>query len=218
MTNKWSSSDQPIVFEGRTYVIPQGTRISINGTGVHSNPKVWGDNASEWEPSRWIIEGGDGNAPLITPQPSRAPSPQMRRRSVEMSEKKLASGSPSPTGSSFLSPSTAQLQQPFAPRPMLSRSSSNGSAMDSNTTSSYGILKPAKGTFLPFSEGGRACSGKKFASVEFVAVLFTLLREHRVEVAEGWSAERVKKILGGRKAGALTLQPPEAIPLKFVKR
>jgi len=218
MTNKWTSSDQPISFEGRTYVIPQGTRISINGTGVHSNPKVWGNNATEWEPSRWIIEGSGGDVPLITPQPSRAPSPLMRRRSVEISEKEFASP-PSPTGSaSFLSPSTAQLQQPFMPRPMLSRSSSNGSAMDASVPSQYGILKPAKGTFLPFSEGARACSGKKFASVEFVAVLFTLFREHRVEVAEGWSAERVKKILSGRKAGALTLQPPESIPLKFIRR
>ena len=90
--------------------------------------------------------------------------------------------------------------------------------MVSGTSSQHGILKPAKGAFLPFSEGARACSGKKFATVEFVAVLFTLLREHRIELEEGWSAERVKNVLGGRKAGALTLQPPESIPLRFVGR
>jgi cytochrome P450 len=101
---------------------------------------------------------------------------------------------------------------------MLSRSSSVCSATSSGTTSPHGIIKPAKGTFLPFSEGSRACSGKKFATVEFVAVLFTLFREHRVELEEGWTVERVGGILKGRKAGALTLQPPEAIPLRFVKR
>jgi cytochrome P450 len=80
------------------------------------------------------------------------------------------------------------------------------------------LVKPAKGTFLPFSEGARACSGKKFATVQFVAVLFTLFREHRVELEEGWNVERVKGILRGRKAGALVLQPPELIPLRFVRR
>ncbi|KAJ7596564.1 cytochrome P450 [Mycena floridula] len=83
------------------------------------------------------------------------------------------------------------------------------------------LFKPPKGTFLPFSEGSRACSGKKFASVEFVAVLYTLLKEHRVELAldqPGWSRERVMKVLAGRKAGALTLAVPEHIPLRFVKR
>jgi cytochrome P450 len=80
------------------------------------------------------------------------------------------------------------------------------------------IFKPAKGTFLPFSEGARACSGKKFATVQFVAVLLSLFREHRVELEEGWSAERVSEILRGRKAGALTLKPPEAVPLRFVRR
>jgi cytochrome P450 len=216
MTNKWSATDQPIAFDGQTYLIPEGTRISINGIGVHTNPKVWGDDATKWEPSRWIIPGGDGNAPLLTPQPSRAPSPYKRRRSNDMAEQDPDSAPPSPKAP-LLSPFTAQ-SQPSTPRPMLSRSSSNGSAIFSGTTSPHGILKPAKGTFLPFSDGSRACSGKKFATVEFVAVLFTLLREHRVELEEGWSMEKVGKILSGRKAGALTLQPPESIPLKLIRR
>lgn len=65
------------------------------------------------------------------------------------------------------------------------------------------------------------CSGKKFASVEFVAVLYTLLKEYRVQLAldqPGWTRERVLKVLAGRKAGALTLAVPEHIPLRFVKR
>jgi len=215
MTNKWTAIDQPIPFEGHTYVIPQGTRISINGTGVHSNPKVWGDDTSKWEPSRWIIEGGDGDAPLVTPQPSRAPSPSPQsRRSNSMPERDAMPPSPS---APLLSPFTAE-QQHSMRRPTLSRSSSTCSAMASSTTSAHGILKPAKGTFLPFSEGSRACSGKKFATVEFVAVLFTLFRDHRVELGNGWSGERVSKVLSGRKAGALTLQPPEPIPLKFIRR
>lgn len=214
MTNKWTAADQPIAFEGNTYVIPQGTRISINGTGVHANPKVWGDDATEWKPSRWIIHDGDGDAPLITPQPSRTPSPiGYRSTNLDMDEKNTRSPSPNSSIAVF----AAQQQQFLSvPTPTVSRRSSSSTI--SGATSSQGILKPLKGTFLPFSEGSRACSGKKFATVEFVAVLFTLLREHRLELEDGWSAERVKHVLSGRKPGGITLQPPESIPLRFVRR
>lgn len=101
-------------------------------------------------------------------------------------------------------------------------STGNSSIFPATTIGSGSALfKPPKGTFLPFSEGSRACSGKKFASVEFVAVLYTLLKDHRVELAldqPGWTRERVMKVLAGRKAGALTLAVPEHIPLRFVKR
>jgi len=212
MTNKWTATDQPIAFEGNTYVIPQGTRISINGTAVHTNPKVWGDDANEWKPFRWIMPYGSGDSPLVTPQPSRTPSP-MGNRSIYPQEKD--SSIPSTPNSSFLTPFAAQQQRLSVPSPTGSRRSSMAS---SQGILKPGILKPGKGTFLPFSEGSRACSGKKFATVEFVAVLFTLLREHRLELEDGWSAERVKQVLSGRKPGGITMQPPESIPLRFVRR
>lgn len=199
MTNKWTATDQAIAFGGRTYLIPQGTRISINGTGIHLNPKVWGENAAEWQPSRWIVKEGDRDAPLITPNSSRPVTPKI---TPPPSPKKISL----PLSATHLS----------VPRPSISRSSSTATV--GQTTSAQGILKPAKGAFLPFSDGARACSGKKFATVEFVAVLYTLLRHHRVQLEDGWTAERVKKILSRRKAGSLTLQPPESIPLRYVRR
>lgn len=198
MTNKWTATDQAIAFDSRTYVIPQGTRISINGTGIHFNPKVWGENATEWQPSRWIVEDGDRDAPLVTPNSSRPATPKF-------------SPPPSPKSNTLHTQSTHL----SVPRPPLSRAPTSTTGP---TASAQGILKPAKGAFLPFSDGARACSGKKFATVEFVAVLFTLLRNHRVQLEDGWTAERVKKILSGRKAGGLTLQPPESIPLRYVRR
>ena len=52
-----------------------------------------------------------------------------------------------------------------------------------------------KGTFIPWAEGPRICPGKKFAQVEFVAVLATLLRKWRVRprVLEGESMEQARK-------------------------
>jgi len=42
------------------------------------------------------------------------------------------------------------------------------------------FLQPRFGAFIPFSFGPRVCPGKKFAQVEFVAVIARLLRRHQV--------------------------------------
>jgi len=56
------------------------------------------------------------------------------------------------------------------------------------------FYRPYRGSFLPFSEGPRACIGRKFANVEFVATLSTLFREYSVEleVKEGEKYEEAK--------------------------
>jgi len=41
------------------------------------------------------------------------------------------------------------------------------------------IYHPQYGAFIPFSSGPRVCPGKKFAQVEFVAVIARLFRRHR---------------------------------------
>lgn len=43
------------------------------------------------------------------------------------------------------------------------------------------LFKPLKGTYFPWADGIRSCPGKKFAQVEFVAVLATLLANHVAE-------------------------------------
>lgn len=41
------------------------------------------------------------------------------------------------------------------------------------------LYTPRKGSFVPWSDGPRVCPGKKFAQVEFVAVIARLFRTHR---------------------------------------
>ena len=43
------------------------------------------------------------------------------------------------------------------------------------------IRQPKTGTFLPWSDGPRVCTGKKFSQVEMVAVTARLLHRHRLE-------------------------------------
>ncbi|RSH80164.1 hypothetical protein EHS25_007269 [Saitozyma podzolica] len=119
-TTKLSVIDQPIVFKGTTHLIPKGTRISVNGTGVHFNPEVWGPNPKQFNPYRWLGEEyGKSASTKRSEAPTSPPSPGLE------------------------------------------------------------VFKPARGTYLPFSEGARGCPGKKYATVEFVAVLVTILRDHR---------------------------------------
>lgn len=57
------------------------------------------------------------------------------------------------------------------------------------------LYVPPKGTYFPWSDGPQFCPGKKFAQVEFVAVLAALFKEHRVHplLQEGEDVESGRK-------------------------
>lgn len=87
------------------------------------------------------------------------------------------------------------------------------------------LLKPKKGTFLPFSEGFRACLGKKFAIVEIVAVMTRLLKEYSFELevderrGQTWEsvhAETRERLRDVRTTITLKLVKP--VNLGFVRR
>lgn len=82
-----------------------------------------------------------------------------------------------------------------------------------------------RGSFAGWSEGTRDCPGRKFAQVEFVAMLVGLFREWRVEPArqEGETLpearQRVKDLISEDTAWGLLLQMmhPERAPLAWRK-
>ncbi|KAL4940224.1 hypothetical protein BDV06DRAFT_224278 [Aspergillus oleicola] len=88
---------------------------------------------------------------------------------------------------------------------------------------SYDIHRPVRGAYIPFSDGMRACIGKKFAQVEFVAALAVLFREYRVTPAryQGESdddaTDRAQKALQSSST-SLTLAMTDKVPLDFHKR
>ncbi|MCJ1381959.1 hypothetical protein MMC17_005071 [Xylographa soralifera] len=51
---------------------------------------------------------------------------------------------------------------------------------------------PRRGTYLPWSDGPQNCPGKKFAHVEFVAVLAQLLQTHRVRLSDSIDSDYEK--------------------------
>ncbi|GAD94779.1 conserved hypothetical protein [Paecilomyces variotii No. 5] len=86
------------------------------------------------------------------------------------------------------------------------------------------IHKPARGTYISFSDGMRACIGRRFAQVEFVAVLVAIFSRYRVRLgkipqdeSERDVKRRVEKALG-ESLSFITLSMREDVPLVFEER
>jgi len=58
-------------------------------------------------------------------------------------------------------------------------------------TSDGKIRRPSKGEFLAFSEGARACIGKKFAETEFKGIMCCLFENYKVKMHIGSNKEDV---------------------------
>ena len=102
------------------------------------------------------------------------------------------------------------------------------------------LLKPRKGSFISYSEGQRACPGRRFAQVEGTAVLSTLFQKYSVELdVSSWASDeevekmareerrelygkalkRAEKIIR-RSEQTITLQmlPGDEVPIRFVEK
>lgn len=54
---------------------------------------------------------------------------------------------------------------------------------DSTPDTSAALFRPARGAYIPFSDGQRACLGRRFAQVEALTVLAVIFKEYSVELA-----------------------------------
>ena len=75
-----------------------------------------------------------------------------------------------------------------------------------------------RGTLLTFSDGARACLGRKFAQAEYIAFLTALLRDYRVVLADGQDKEVVRRDIFLKCAGKVTLAPVEHVKIGLKKR
>jgi cytochrome P450 len=84
---------------------------------------------------------------------------------------------------------------------------------------------PERGTFIPWSDGQRNCPGKKFAQVEFVAVIARLLSSHKLvpEKHLGESDEQAQQrvlqtVNDSSVKMLLQMKNPAAIGVRWMKR
>jgi cytochrome P450 len=102
------------------------------------------------------------------------------------------------------------------------------------------LYVPPKGAFIPFSDGQRACLGKRFAQIEILAALAVIFSEYSVELAvDEWASDEVvasmgkserevvwakaeknaRGLLRDKVVSIITLQLRGAhIPVRFVRR
>lgn len=87
------------------------------------------------------------------------------------------------------------------------------------------IMQPPKGTYFPWSDGARNCPGKRFAQVEFVAVMAALFRDHYAEPVprptEDLSEAQARVLSVVKDSSAellLQMRNPESVAVKWRKR
>ena len=108
-----------------------------------------------------------------------------------------------------------------------STSSSPSPAVAANRSANEETIRepPIKGAYKPWGEGPRVCPGKKFAQVEFVAVIAALFRDWNVrpQVLEGESEEKARqRVMGVVEDSKVTLtlqmQRSETVGLLWRRR
>lgn len=115
------------------------------------------------------------------------------------------------------------------------------SVQDEIDNGSSTLFKPVKGAFISFSEGPRACPGKKFAQVEMIAVLTVIFQRYSVELdVSRWASDgevqsmndeerrevyekaiiETKEVLGRCNQAQIVLKmaKEDKVPLRFVER
>ncbi|PIG85948.1 hypothetical protein AARAC_004473 [Aspergillus arachidicola] len=75
-----------------------------------------------------------------------------------------------------------------------------------------------RGTLLTFSDGARACLGRKFAQAEYMAFFSVLLRTFEVTFAEGVYRDQARRDLNLKCAGKVTLAPLDGQRLVLKRR
>ncbi|KAL9083084.1 MAG: hypothetical protein Q9165_008663 [Trypethelium subeluteriae] len=100
-----------------------------------------------------------------------------------------------------------------------------GSKPGSSKLEDEELFRPAKGTYFPWAEGTQNCPGRKFAQVEFVAVMVALLRDHVSEpvprVGESLSDARKRTLAVVKDSNVellLQMRNPGSIVVRWRKR
>ncbi len=108
------------------------------------------------------------------------------------------------------------------------------------TSGTGSLFKPIRGSYIPFSEGARACPGRRFAQVEATAVLSAIFQRYSVELdVSDWASDNEVEVMGkdvkrelyqkaivrtqklilmSEQQITLQLKRGDRVPLRFVER
>ena len=214
---KSTQTVQPLMVNGKRCTVPANTLINLSTAAAHRNPKAW-PHGKPADPKKPVhpVSNLDNDLEEFKP------------------ERWLLSGDGQMQGQAHRGAAGATEH-------------TDGSEEDEDATggptadSAGALYKPAKGSYLPFSDGARSCLGKRFAQVEVLAVLAVIFSEWSVELAlddfatdeevekmsedekrECWekAKDRAMWVFRERMASRITLKMEGHVhtPLRFVRK
>ena len=152
--------EQPLMVNGKKCTVPKDTYISLSTAAVHRNPRYWPHG-----PPRRDQTGGKP----VHPTSNLDNDLEEFRPERWLIEDKGRSGTSTPANGAAM------------PNEKLEGGDELGVNMASDT--SERLYAPPKGAYIPFSDGYRACLGRRFAQVEVLACLAVIFQRYSVELA-----------------------------------
>ena len=156
----YNVSDQTLMVDGKKCTVPKDTYMSLCAAAVQRNPKYWPHS-----PPRRNQTGGKP----VHPTANLDNDLEEFRPERWLVEEKGRSGTSTPANGHAM------------PNEKLEGGDDLGVNMASDT--SERLYSPPKGAYIPFSDGYRACLGRRFAQVEVLACLAVIFQKYSVELA-----------------------------------
>jgi len=185
------NTTQSIMMKGMKCTVPQDVLINLCVNAVHRNPKFWpagppsdlqrpahhtsntDNDLEEFRPERWFVKESNANG----------------ANGHANGHDKDVNGHADPKGANG---HTANL----AATAIAPSAETDDLGVNTAADTAQNLYRPHRGAYIPFSEGFRACIGRRFAQVEVLAVLAVLFSQYSVELAvDEWASdEEVEKM------------------------
>ncbi|KAF2095454.1 putative P450 monooxygenase [Rhizodiscina lignyota] len=169
--SNFKSGDQKLTVGGKEVIVPDNTYIGLCAAGVQRNPKYWPHG-----PARSAEDGGPMH-----------PKSNLDNDLEEFKPERW-----------LLDPNAKPLEETSDDE----KARKEAEAMGVNTApdTANTLFRPPKGAYVPFSEGYRACLGRRFAQVEILATLAVIFSQYSVELGvEDWADDEEVEKMGEKE-------------------
>lgn len=156
--------DQQITIEGKSCTVPSGTYINLCSSDVQRNPKYW-------PAGKPTLPGGKPVHPVSNVDNDLEEFRPERWLLADDGEVQTA---------------TANTTKEMPAETVTADDLAINEAADTSDR----MYRPPKGAYIPFSDGYRACLGRRFAQVEVLVTLAVILQNYSVELAvDQWATD-----------------------------
>ncbi len=209
--------DQPLNVNGKKCTVPANSYVNLCTASTHRNPNWW------------------PHGPPTNPQKPPHPISNLDNDLEEFKPERWLLNSDSDSNSNC----KPNGKTPDFHNEEAKTADSEDLGLNTASDTSASLYRPPRGAFIPFSEGFRACLGRRFAQVEIMTALAVIFTQYSVELAVDKHAtdEEVDKMSGAERERVWELAAEETrrliresstiitlqmrsghVPVRFVKR